>query len=170
MNNLEYIYDLGFVSYPNTAFDDNFSRAVDNMDPKLQESLRLILKSIQDEKEDELFYDMLISATNNREEIEIIESIRNDERKHNKLLRDLYFKFTGNMVPETKIPVKSFGEFNYKEQLVKALMGELEAVSKYQKVMKGFDAMEDHNVILEILTDELRHASKYNYLITKNNF
>lgn len=53
------------------------------------------LYHINDELEDELFYNELINNAPSEIEKEIIKDIRNDEREHNKILRNLYFQFTG---------------------------------------------------------------------------
>ena len=45
--------------------------------------------------EDKMFYDTLINQAPTEKEKEIIRSIRNDERKHNQILRRLYYEFTG---------------------------------------------------------------------------
>ncbi|MGV2643583.1 ferritin-like domain-containing protein, partial [Clostridium perfringens] len=63
--------------------------------PQLQEALNDIKKAVQGEREDELFYDYLISVAPTREEKEIIASIRDDERRHNQIFRRIYKDFTG---------------------------------------------------------------------------
>lgn len=132
-------------------------------------ALELIKNSINDEAEDEAFYDFIISIAPNEEQQEIIQSIRDDERKHNRLLRNLYTELTGTTLPmNTFTPKKKF-DMTYNEALEKAFLGEVAAVSKYQKILKEMKSMEQHNTILEILTDELRHADKYNYLMNKNS-
>lgn len=132
-------------------------------------AIELIKNSINDEAEDEAFYDFIISIAPNEEQQEIIQSIRDDERKHNRLLRNLYTELTGTTLPmNTFTPKKKF-DMTYNEALEKAFLGEVAAVSKYQKILKEMKNMEQHNTILEILTDELRHADKYNYLMNKNS-
>lgn len=66
--------------------------------PQLSLALDEIRKAVQGEREDELFYDYLISLAPTKDEKEIIESIRNDERKHNQLFRKIYKDFTGNEI------------------------------------------------------------------------
>ncbi len=134
-----------------------------------KEALDLIARSVGDELEDELFYDFLISHAPNSEQREIITSIRDDERKHNRLLRELYFDITGTRLPQDTLNDSTAFNISYMQGLEQALMGELAAVSRYQRILKGMDNMDHHNTILEILTDELRHANKYNFLITKNS-
>lgn len=64
----------------------------------LNQAIELIKTSVGNEKEDELFYDILIKQAPTQNEKEIIKSIRDDERKHNQILRELYYKFTGQML------------------------------------------------------------------------
>ena len=129
------------------------------------QAIDLIRKSVGDEKEDEMFYEELINIAPTQKEKDIIASIRDDERKHNKILRDLYYKFTGTMLPsDTSMPSPTQSK-TYKEQLEKALFGELDAVKKYRKIMGAMPDDESYTLLMSIMTDEIRHANKYNFLI-----
>ena len=57
---------------------------------------------------------------------------------------------------------------NYRRNLKKALMGELDAVKRYRKIMAAMPDENKYAVVMEILTDEIRHANLYNYLIAKS--
>lgn len=131
----------------------------------LNQAIELIRQSIGDEKEDELFYDRLIEQAPTEKQKEIITSIRNDERKHNNILRELYYNFTGQVVPKD-ISIPSIDtNIDYKENLEKALFGELQAVVKYRKILGAMPSGNSYTLMMAIMTDELRHASKYNFLI-----
>ena len=54
---------------------------------------------------------------------------------------------------------------SYKENLEKALFGELDAVVKYRKILGTMPSGNSYTLLMSIMTDELRHASKYNFLI-----
>ncbi len=153
----------------------------------LNEAIELIRKSVGNEKEDEIFYDTLIKNAPTAKDKDIIISIRDDEKKHNQILRALYFKFTGETIPEEnrntvntnfqnatnnlntmntqKPPMNNMNM--YKMNLEKALFGELEAVKKYRKILGAMPDNESYTLIMSIMTDELRHADKYNYLLAK---
>lgn len=131
----------------------------------LNEAIRLIKQSVTNEKEDEIFYDTLIKQAPTEKEKNIIISIREDERKHNKILRELYYEFTGQIIsPNTSI-VEENQNRDYKANLEKALFGELDAVVKYRKIMAQMPSGNSYTLLMSIMTDELRHASKYNFLI-----
>jgi predicted heme/steroid binding protein/rubrerythrin len=134
----------------------------------LQNSLKLIKEAVQDERNDELFYDYLISIAPSEDEKEIIVSIRNDERKHNKMFRKIYKDFTG-----MDIEAVNGEEFenpeSYLEGIKKALFGELKAVEKYREIRQGLLGRIYRDMLFEIITDELKHSSKYNYLYTSNS-
>lgn len=135
----------------------------------LADAIQLIQKSIESEKEDEMFYDFLISEAPNQEEKEIITSIRNDERKHKSMFRRLYIELTGKHPHVPNTPVNFTKPNSYFEGLVKALFGELKAVEKYRKILFELKDRSMINMLVEIITDEQKHAAKYNYLITLNN-
>ena len=58
------------------------------MNSDLKEAIELIKESVGDEKEDEEFYKLLLTLATNIEDINIINSIIADERKHNQILRN----------------------------------------------------------------------------------
>lgn len=80
----------------------------------LNQAIELIRQSVGNEKEDELFYDTLIKQAPTEDEKEIIRSIRDDEKKHNKILRDLYYSFTGQMIPQNMISPSGENKSSYK--------------------------------------------------------
>lgn len=131
----------------------------------LNQAIALIRQSVGDEKEDEMFYDTLIKQAPTEEEKNIIISIRDDERKHNQVLRNLYYQFTGQMLPADTSTNESNMNMDYKSNLEKALFGELDAVSKYRKIMGTMPSGNSYTLLMSIMTDELRHANKYNFLI-----
>ncbi|WP_029452276.1 ferritin-like domain-containing protein [Clostridium algidicarnis] len=136
--------------------------------PQLQTALEGVKKAVQGEREDELFYDYLISVAPTTEEKDILTSIRDDERRHNKLFRKIYKDFTGVEVP-------SGGEEafekpkSYIEGIKKALFGELRAVEKYRDIRSALPIGPYRDVLFDIITDEIKHSSKYNYLFTLNS-
>lgn len=135
---------------------------------ELQEALNGIKQAVQGEREDELFYDYLIGQAPTSEEKEIISSIRDDERRHNQLFRTIYKEVIGN-----EIPASGEEEFekpeSYLEGIKKALFGELRAVEKYRAIRERLLDEIYRDILFDIITDELKHASKYNYLFTLNS-
>lgn len=131
----------------------------------LNQAIALIKQSVGDEKEDEMFYDTLINQAPTEKEKDIIKSIRDDERKHNQILRKLYYEFTGQILPQDTLLDNSKNNIDYKSNLEKALFGELDAVAKYRKILGTMPSGNSYTLLMSIMTDELRHASKYNFLI-----
>lgn len=130
----------------------------------LERSLALIKDAIKGEKEDEMFYEYLISIAPTREAKDIIASIRDDEKRHNKTFRRIYGELTGEQV-------MSSDEFfdmpmSYIDGLKKALFGELGAVVKYRQIKEGLPMGPYQDKLFNIITDEIRHSAMYNYLIT----
>ncbi|MBW7452594.1 ferritin-like domain-containing protein [Paenibacillus sepulcri] len=130
----------------------------------LQEALTLIMQAVAGEREDELFYDYLISVAPSQEEKDIIQSIRNDERKHNQMFRTIYQDLTGQAImAPTDIMFEK--PKSYVDGIRKALFGELAAVERYRDIRAGLPDRFYRDMAFEILTDELKHASKYNYIL-----
>jgi rubrerythrin len=134
----------------------------------LQLSLQLIKEAVAGEREDQLYYEYLISVAPTNEEKLIIASIRDDERRHNRLFRKIYKDLTGQEVPQA-----AGEEFQrprtYKDGLVKALFGELAAVEKYRVIRQGLPNTYYRDILFNIITDEIKHSAKYNYLFTLNS-
>lgn len=139
---------------------------------QLQNSINLIGKSIESEKKDSMFYQWLIDnipadslSSKQVEEIrKIIESIRDDELGHNKTYKKMYYQLTGmKITPEEEqfiIPN------SFKEGISTAMMGELNAVKTYREIMNGLPSLYYRDQVFNILSDELRHSSLYNYIYT----
>lgn len=139
---------------------------------QLQNSINMIGKSIESEKKDSQFYQWLIdniptSNLSSRQANNIrktIESIRDDELRHNKMYKDMYYQITGEKItPEEE---EFIPPANFKIGVENALMGELEAVKKYREIMEGLPSLYYRDIVFSILSDELRHASLYNYIYT----
>lgn len=157
-DNYDYRGDYG---YPNPNQQNTYNSEIIS----LNQAIDLIRQSVSGEREDELFYDNLIKQAPTEKEKDIIISIRNDERKHNKILRDLYYSFTGNVIPQDIFEASIDKNLDYKQNLEKALFGELDAVVRYRKILGTMPSGNSYTLLMSIMTDELRHASKYNFLI-----
>lgn len=128
------------------------------------EALRLVVESVQSEKEDELFYGYMLSLAPSAEQKEIIASIRDDERKHNLMFREIFLQLTGQDIPPANVEFQK--PENYISGIKRALFGELRAVERYRKILFGMAYLPFKNMVTEIYTDELKHATKWNYLYT----
>lgn len=159
---------MGFFPYPGNPFVTYKYIATYPYVPvyAFPEAVRLIGEAAGSEREDELFYDYLLSVAP-QEQRDIIVSIRDDERKHNLLFKQLYWELTGQDIPQ--MPDEPFDRpRSYCDGLERAIFGELGAVEKYRKILFGMEFLPYRNIITEIYTDELKHASKWNYLYILN--
>lgn len=134
----------------------------------LEKSLEGIKAAVQGEREDELFYDYLISIAPTDDEKKIIASIRDDERGHNKMFRQIYRNITGVDVPPGT-DEEFIKPISYLDGIKKALFGELDAVEKYREIRRGLPSTMYRDMLFNIITDEIKHSAKYNYLYTLNS-
>lgn len=164
MNNIPLYYPFGSVQtcYPGYPYYRGESQEATYK--SLEEALTLIEQAVSGEREDELFYDYLISVAPTQQEKDIISSIRDDERRHNKMFRMIYEAFTGRVI-QTPTEVQFQKPQSFIEGVEKALMGELKAVEKYRIIRAGLPNRYYRDMVFEILTDELKHASKYNFIM-----
>ena len=136
----------------------------------LSKAIEKVKDYILDENNDEAFYNKLIMQAPNDEEKKIISDIRDDEKSHAKIFRKIFTELTGVVLPESP-QHKSQSEHNnmtYLEGLKQALFGELNAVKKYRETMAYMPNSQLYNMFMFVLTDEITHANKYNYLINMN--
>ncbi len=135
--------------------------------PDLDTTLELIRRAVSGEQNDRRFYEYLISVAPTQEEKNIIAEIRDDELGHFDLFRRIYKDITGKYpVPLGKEEFKE--PESYLEGIRQALFGELKAVELYRQIYYGLRTREHRDILFEIITDELKHADKWNYLYTKN--
>ncbi|NUU79133.1 ferritin family protein [Paenibacillus xylanilyticus] len=131
------------------------------------EAIELIKGAVQGERNDELFYDALIKLAPNSTQATIITGIRNDERGHNMMFRQMYKDLTGQEVSggnnEPYNPINS-----YLNGLQRAFEGELAAVENYRRIWFGLPYGIYKDTLWGIILDEQKHADKYNNLITYN--
>lgn len=161
--------DLMFDSYDyldnQTYFNDRTSTTENDEIITLNQAIELIKKSVENEKEDEQFYNLLLQQTSSLEAKEIIKSIRDDEKKHNQILRKLYYDFTGQVVPTNTFLNKTENYSTFNKNLKTAMFGELDAVKKYRKILSTMPSGDSYTLLMAIILDELRHANLYNFLI-----
>ncbi|MCM3079386.1 ferritin-like domain-containing protein [Brevibacillus invocatus] len=141
--------------------------ATPRYDNQTQIALRLIQEAIGDERHDELFYDYLISVAPTEQEKQVIAGIRDDERKHRRWFRQIYTELTGQQPPAMEERETFQKPESYLDGIEKALMGELKAFEKYRVIYQNIPARY-RDAIFEIMTDEMKHASYYNWLYAKN--
>ena len=128
-----------------------------------------IKKSIENEKDDEIFYSILLSQAKSEKDKRVIHMIIQDEKKHNEMLKKLYNKLThSNMMPRSAMSRNNSSSSDYIANLEKAFFSELEAAKKYRRIMFAMKDKDDYNKIMEIMIDEIKHAIKYNFLLAKN--
>jgi rubrerythrin len=130
----------------------------------LEEALALVKEAIQSERDDTLFYEYLISIAPTQEEKDIIATIRDDEKKHNQYFREIYNLYTGESVYLSPA-ANSEKPKSYVEGIKKAKFGELAAVEKYRDIRAGIPHSYFRDMVFEIITDELKHAQKYDYVL-----
>lgn len=157
-----------YYSMPFFTQDNNFRYPQIKKSYKtLEEALELVKNAVQGESDDELFYEYLISVVPTEEERNIIASIRDDEKKHNRYFRKIYAYYTGENIPSpSNVGFKK--PESYIDGIKKAKFGELGAVEKYRDIRAGIPDEYFRDMVLEIITDELKHAHKYGYILYLN--
>jgi rubrerythrin len=146
----------------NEMTSDTVFRYPDN----LENALSLIQEAVSGESEDRAFYTYLAENAPDEEASEIITSIRNNEINHYNLFRKIYSDITGE-----KLMLSNSEEFvtpdDFCDGLKRAITGEQNAVQKYRQILYAMQPRTHINMLVEILTDEIRHGILYSYLYSK---
>jgi rubrerythrin len=141
--------------------------ALEGYEDRIKVVIRMIQEGIAGERRDELFYDYLIEKAPNEQEKQVIAGIRDDERKHRRLFRQLYEQLAGQR-PGLRGEDEAFQPpESYLAGIEQALFGELKAFERYRVIYK-YIPLQYRDTVFEIMTDELKHASYYNWLYAKN--
>lgn len=160
--NNKYGYYCGYPrkSRENTIVDDELI--------SLNSALDLIREEILEGENIELFWDNIISKSSNENTSDILSSIREDNIKHNEILRFIYSNITGEVMekPNSK---SSMGKITFQDALEKSFLDSIAKVKKYRKIMGAMPNPRMQTLIMAILTNKLRHATLINYLMNKEN-
>ncbi|MEX1031285.1 MAG: ferritin family protein [Paenibacillaceae bacterium] len=132
------------------------------------ELLRMLEAAVAGETEDRIFYKQLIDLAPTSAEKDIIAGIRDDELSHFKQFRLIYRELTGNEIKQQSERTSEEQPLSYIANLRKALFGEIAAVKKYRVIRSELSTRPHRDMLFNIITDELTHMGKYNYLITLN--
>lgn len=133
----------------------------------LPQALNLISGAVSGETEDRQFYGYLLSVAPSDEDKNIISGIRDDEIKHFQLFRQIYFDLTGQVLPPPG-NVTFEQPASYCAGIARAIKGEQGAVVRYRQILFAMQSRVHINMMTEIITDEIRHGSLYNYIYSRN--
>lgn len=127
----------------------------------------LIREAVKDERADEQFYDYLAKNAPSQTDASMIEAIRNDERKHRSMFQQIYAGLTGQIltVPADAEPFQE--PASYADGLTRAIMGESGSLELYRRIYFAVPGEMYKNMLFEIMTDEIKHGIRYNYLYAK---
>lgn len=132
-----------------------------------QEAISLIPEAIKDERSDIRFYGWLADIAVDPDDEEIISLIREDEMKHARFLKHIYYELTDE---ETEgDPLDPFiPPVDYCQALVRAIMDETAALEFYRNLYFAVPGEVMKNMVFEIMTDEIKHGARFNYLYAKD--
>ena len=137
------------------------------------QAINMIRKNINNYGNEEIFYNELIKNISDKKIEKIVKDIREDDRKHNRFLKEVYSNLTGQMVPIDNYQTPNISkdekkEHDISEQLEIILFDKLDNVVKLRKILSVMPNGVNYTLMFAILTDELKNSTKINYLIHMN--
>ena len=162
--------------YPNYNIYNPFSvrEETDSEIISLTEALQLIRESINEEKKDQSNYEKLIMMAPNDLQRSVLEMIKEDELKHQRILQEVYYKLMNNSNVNNQI--NNFNEQgmnnsfyrqdnDYKSKLQESMLGEIKAAKKYRRILGAMPDKESYALLFSIVTDEMLHATMFSFLV-----
>lgn len=165
------------MNFENSDFGNSYSAAMPwplsfqdkSVQFNLNSLITMVKNSITNEGKDNLEYTALAKLAPNEEQEKMIYSIRDDEMLHGKILRKIFSELTGVMIPETMQNTNnSTNTKTYMQMLDEAFKGELKAIERYREMLAYAPNKEIYSMLMYIMTDEIRHALKYEHLMLLN--
>ncbi len=134
-------------------------------------SNKYVLELIKDAIDDELkvgdFYSALSASVRDIDDSKMLGEICLDERKHMKMLEDVYNKLAEeDYMPKTSDEPALADD--YIKNIESAISGEIKSAEGYRPLLFALENQQLKNYITEIMTDEQNHAAKLNYIYSKN--
>ncbi|WP_241428239.1 DUF5661 family protein [Clostridium sp. DJ247] len=130
----------------------------------LNQALSLIKQAAEMKKESELFYDYLISAAPTNEERSIITTIRDDEKKHITMFKEIYRIFASQELV-TSEDIQFEKPTSYIDCIKKAKFSELNSMELCRNIRAGVPDRYFRDMLFEMLTNEFKHSSKFDYIL-----
>lgn len=127
-------------------------------------SPKLLIKAMQGEQDAIAYYEQLHRMTSDKQDMDLIQGIHDDEIKHYNMFANLYYRMTGQM-PYTQPKQPQIDSFS--AGVKQSVMDELEAYEFYRDIYLANNNPEVKNIFFEAMTDENEHAVKHNYMYTK---
>ena len=124
--------------------------------------LDMILEAISEERGVAEYYATLMKMARSQDEKNILNEIRIDEQKHEKIFRRIYYMLTGKEVL-VEPAVKTVSN-NIRDEYKKSIFEELEMVEFYKKLYIAIKNQEIRIMLYDVITDEQSHAIKLTYL------
>lgn len=128
---------------------------------------RLLEEALADEMHDRLTYEKLMEQMPTPDQCEIVRSIRDDEIKHFHMFQLLYQELC-QRPPHCLPKPETSCQPCLCEAIQQAILGELGAVETYRRILFLLCNQRQRDMLLEIITDEMKHAIKWNLLYTRN--
>lgn len=132
------------------------------LDQDREDLVALLQTFMQNEANDAAFYRELIAQVQEPELKEYVRVPLEDEQKHYRMMGQLYQELTGRTYSaeprRTEFP-------NLRAGLKMAMDGEYEAAERYRDVYLKYPEPRIRDLFFELLTDELEHATRFNYVL-----
>lgn len=127
--------------------------------------LDLLVKAMKAERHDAVKYKRMMESTKNSEYRKQINFAYEDELKHYKMFRHMYFMLTRKTI-NIPLPENVEKYDNLLDAVKSSIEGENEAVDLYRTIYAMLSNKQMRDTVFEIITDEIEHAGRFVYLFS----
>lgn len=124
--------------------------------------LDLLIEAMKDEKHDRAKYKRMMELANSEKVRKQIEFAYEDEGKHYKMFKYIYYILTRKIIDIKTPKVEPIDCLL--PAIESSIDGELEAVELYRKIHAMLPFIQLRDMLYEIITDEQEHATRFVYL------
>ena len=125
--------------------------------------LDLIIQAMKAERHDTVKYKNMMEMTKDPEVKKQIKFAYDDEIKHYGMFREIYYQLTRKVI-NIPLPAKVEEYDNMMDAVKSSIEGENEAVDLYREIYSLLSNKHMRDMVFEIITDEIEHASRFVYL------
>lgn len=130
-------------------------------------ALELMKKACEDEKADILLIECLMAMAPCKEDKALLKEICDSERRNMELLKTVYHQLTCEEL-NFKGRVRFRKPCSYCQGIKRGLKDEIHSITVYRQILYALQCPTHINMITDVLTNEMRNASLFQYLYSTN--
>ena len=136
--------------------------------PPNQKVLEILQSAWEEERENEWCIHRLMKLSKDKSDKETLRMLCMDENKHVKYFADIYYKLSGQALPQNAYATRRSISWDFYSECEKMMHKCTDNVEFYRRIYFGFNDLDIRDTLFEIITDEMNMAIKMTHMCNKN--